>query len=204
MTKDVLKPQLWVERSVEETVDVYTDWAANYDAEVSGRGYQTPKRIALALAPLLASDLRPVLDFGCGTGLSGTALRAAGIEPLHGTDITPAMIEEAKPKNIYSELWVSEPGTLKAEPGQYRAIVAAGVVSLGAAPPETMDHIVDALAPGDLLAMSFNDPTLAHGGFDAHLDTHLSAGRLEMLFREHGPHLDDVGMKSDVMILKRL
>jgi hypothetical protein len=66
-----------------------------------------------------------------------------------------------------------------------------------------MDQLVAALAPGDLLALSFNDPTLDHGGFDARLDTHIGAGRLRRVFRQHGPHLTETGMGSDVIVLAR-
>lgn len=208
MTKEapdgVLRPQLWTERPVEETISVYTDWAKTYEAEVSERGYHTPARIAEALAPRLPETDLPILDFGCGTGLSGLALKLAGLGPLHGTDITAAMVEQARPKGIYETLWVDEPGQISSPMGSYRAIVAAGVVSLGAAPPETMDILVDHLTKGQILAMSFNDPTLAHGGFDARLDHHLDNGALKIVFREHGPHLDDVEMKSDVIVLERL
>jgi len=199
----VLKPQLWTERTVEETQAVYTDWAASYEAEVQARGYHTPRRIAQALAVHLANSDAPLLDFGCGTGLSGLALRAEGLGPLHGTDINDAMVQEARPKSIYERLWVSKPGVLDIAPGSYRAIVATGVISLGAAPPETLDSLVDASAPGGLIALSFNDPTLAHGGYDAHLQTHLDSGALELVSRAHGPHLDDVKMGSDVIVLKR-
>lgn len=203
MTDKNLRPDLWTERSIADTQDLYTDWAARYDADLGARGYHTPTRLAEALAPFLsADDERPILDFGCGTGLSGLALRAAGLGPLHGTDITPAMIDEAESKAIYDRLWVSQPGALDAEPGRYRAITAIGVISLGAAPPETLDLVVAALGAGDLLALSFNDPTRAHGGYDAQLNTHLEAGRLSTLARQHGPHLDESGMGSDVIILR--
>lgn len=199
-----MRPQLWTERPVEDTMVVYTDWAESYDADVGGKGYHTPGRIAAALAQHLSDKSALILDFGCGTGLSGTALRAAGFDNLHGTDITPAMVDLAGPKGIYRKLWVSVPGELDASPGQYSAIVAAGVVSLGAAPPETMDMLINALSPGGLLAMSFNDPTLADGRFQTQLETHLAAGRIKTLFRAHGPHLDDMEMCSDVMVLTRL
>ncbi len=201
---DVLKPQLWTERSVDETQKVYIDWAASYDADLAARGYHTPRRIAEALAAHLEDDSRPILDFGCGTGLSGKALRAAGLARLHGTDINEAMLAEAAPKGIYEKLWQSQPGALSAAPGTYRAITATGVISLGAAPASTMETLIDALAAGDLLAMSFNDPTLDHGGYDAHLQTHLDAGRVALIFRAHGPHLDENDMGSDVLILRRL
>lgn len=199
---DVLKPQLWTERPVDETRAVYAGWADQYDADLAGRGYHTPRRLAGMLARHLPKDPRPVLDFGCGTGLSGLALRSAGIAPLHGTDITPEMLAQAEPKRIYDMLWHSAPGATF-EPGTYRAIAAIGVISLGAAPPEAMDPLIEALLPGDLLAMSFNDKTLEHGTYDAHLQTQLDAGRVAILDREHGPHLDDVSMGSDVIILSR-
>lgn len=204
MTNDVLKPALWWPRPVAETVQVYEDWADKYDADLAEKRYHTPQRIADALSEHLVNDGRPVLDFGCGTGLSGQALAARGIGPLHGTDITQAMLDKAAPKQIYDTLWHSEPGQLDAAPGTYRAIVATGVVSLGAAPPETLDLLLEALSASDLIALSFNDPTLEDGRYDKHLQSHLDAENATILTREHGPHLDDIGMGSDVIVLKKL
>ncbi len=203
MSDKHMKPDLWTERPVDETLDVYADWAESYDADVTERGYVTPARIAEALMPLLADDDRPVLDYGCGTGLSGMTLATHGITPLHGTDISGPMIAKARAKGCYDTLWTAKADRLDIAPGTYRAIVAAGVISLGAAPPESMDQLIDALAPGDLLALSFNDPTLAHGGYDARLDSHIAAGRLRQLFREHGAHLTEAGMGADVIVLGR-
>lgn len=201
MSKNPMKPALWTERSVDETIAVYRDWAASYDADVTARGYHTPVRIAKALKEHYSGGT--VLDFGCGTGISGLALRAEGIEPLHGTDITEEMVELAKPKNIYEKLWVGEPGASPAASGTYAAIVATGVISLGAAPPETLGLLVNSLEPGGLIALSFNDPTIENGRFDAELNRHLNNGDLELLSRAHGPHLDDMDMGSDVIILRR-
>ncbi len=198
MSEKVLKPQLWTPRPVAETLQVYTDWADSYDADVKERGYVTPMRIAEALAAHAAPG-EAILDFGCGTGLSGLALKAVGLGPLHGTDITPAMVEFAKEKNIYEKLWVSEPG--ESPPSGYGAIVATGVVSLGAAPPETFDLLLDALAPGALLALSFNDPTLEDGSYDARIAAR--ANDAAILFREHGDHLIQAEMGADVLVLRR-
>ena len=198
MPDKVLKPQLWTPRPVAETIDVYTDWADRYDADVKERGYVTPARIAEALARFIEPG-RTILDFGCGTGLSGLALKAVGLGPLHGSDITEAMVDLAEEKDIYEKLWTSQPGD--APPDGYAAIVATGVVSLGAAPPEPFDRLLDALAPGALLAMSFNDPTLEDGSYDARLEAR--ADDFETLFREHGPHLTGAEMGADVMVLRR-
>jgi predicted TPR repeat methyltransferase len=202
--KTPIQPQLWTERPVEETIAVYRDWAASYDDDLAKRGYQTPMRIAQALLPFRDQITGPILDFGCGTGLSGLALKAAGFGPLHGVDITAEMLALAESKAVYDKLWLGTPGTVPAQPGDYGLIVAAGVISLGAAPPETLGQCLDALAPGALLALSFNDPTLEAGTFDAALLEQVTQGRAEVLVREHGPHLDDIGMGSDVMVLRRL
>lgn len=202
MSDDPLKAPLWKPRPVEETLKVYADWAESYDRDVTSKGYRTPERIAQALGPYLSLD-GPILDFGCGTGISGMAMKLAGIGPLHGTDISQEMLDLAKEKSIYEKLWLSAPGAVPAEPGTYQAIVAAGVISLGAAPPETLDTLVDALAADAILALSFNGPTLEDGSYDAHLDGLLTSGKLDVLFRENGPHLEGIGMMSDVIILRR-
>lgn len=204
MDKTYLKKELWAPRSLAETITVYEDWAARYDAEVGGGGYETPRRIAAILAPFVAEDPRPVLDFGCGTGLSGLALAAEGIGPLHGTDITKAMVEIAREKRVYERLWVGAPEEPPAKAGAYRAIVAAGVISLGAAPPETIGLLLPALAAGDYLCLSFNDPTLAYGAYDAALEAHVLAGDFALVARAHGPHLASASMGSDVILLRRL
>ena len=198
MSKNVMKPQLWTPRPVAETIQVYTDWADQYDADVKERGYVTPGRIADALVAHVAPG-ETILDFGCGTGLSGLALRAVGLGPLHGTDITEAMVEIAREKDIYETLWVSKSDD--ALSGDYAAIVATGVVSLGAAPPETFDRLLDALKPGGILALSFNDPTLEDGSYDARVTAR--EADFELLFREHGEHLRDANMGADVLVLRR-
>jgi len=65
---------LWAPRPVEETLDIYANWAASYDDDLAEAGYETPHRIAAALAKFTTPDAR-ILDFGCGTGLSGRLCR---------------------------------------------------------------------------------------------------------------------------------
>ena len=59
----------------ESTRNLYQDWAATYEQEVRANGYVTPTRCAHALANLAADKRAPLLDLGCGTGLSGEALK---------------------------------------------------------------------------------------------------------------------------------
>lgn len=196
--------QLWTRHSVDETRKIYADWAESYDADVTGWGYATPARIAMALRRSGANPGKPLLDFGCGTGLSGMALKAAGFAQIDGTDISPEMLTKAGERGIYDHLWESAPGDMgHVKRGQYPLIVATGVISLGAAPPETLDLLLDVLPSGGLLAFSFNDATLADRGYTDRLDIAVLAPDIELVLEEHGPHLPSKNMTSTVYVLKR-
>ncbi|MEO0936772.1 MAG: methyltransferase domain-containing protein [Pseudomonadota bacterium] len=206
MTDTPFTPKLWTPRSVDETKEVYAQWADTYEEDVQALAYATPARIAAALREVGAPD-GPILDFGCGTGLSGLALRQAGFGPVDGTDISPEMLARAETKThdgapLYRTLTLGAPGQLSAHPWDYKVVVATGVVSLGAAPPETLDMLLEALEPGGLLAFSYNDPTLDAPAYLDALDRALQNGA-EQLFREHGPHLSEKVTGADVIVLRR-
>ena len=201
--KDVLRPALWTPRPVAETIAVYADWADTYDADVIGRGYRTPERLAAALALHCAPNVE-TLDFGCGTGIGGAALRRVGFDTIDGTDITAEMLEKAQARGIYRKTWQSSPEDMGFAAGTYQVVVAVGVISLGAAPASTLASLLAQMDRGGLLALSFNDPTLNDETYTAALAAEVSQGHAEIIFREHGPHLEDVGMGSDVLILRRL
>ncbi len=67
-----------------EIADYYDDWAENYDQTLEQWNYQSP-----AVAAELLKRETPlegdILDAGCGTGLIGSALQAAGFQHLTGT-----------------------------------------------------------------------------------------------------------------------
>ncbi|MEM8631709.1 MAG: methyltransferase domain-containing protein [Pseudomonadota bacterium] len=196
---------LWQPRSVEDTKAIYADWADRYDADVKAWGYVTPARVADALAAHMDDLAAPILDFGCGTGVSGGALASRGFTTLDGTDISAEMLEIARGKGIYRDLWASEAGNLgDFAPGDYAAIAAIGVISAGAAPPETLADAVGSLATGGLLAFSFNDPTFDDPRYMAAVEAETASGRVEIVFREHGPHLPAKEMGSDVFVVRRL
>ncbi len=198
------KYSLWMERPVTETLDLYADWAANYDSDLAKAGYFTPSRIAAALIKVTTPD-KKILDFGCGIGLSGKALQSAGFSNLEGVDISAEMLKKAPFRNVYQKVWLGQPGKIVGVTlGQYEVIVAVGVVSLGAAPPETLSMIIDYMAPNGLIGLSFNDPTITNGSYDTVLDKEILLGRVYVLSRKYGPHLSKPHMGSDVIVLRRL
>jgi hypothetical protein len=64
-----------------------------------------PDRAAAFLLPFLGPGMRGI-DFGCGSGAMGLALRAAGrAVPLDGLDLSPGMLGLAKQSDCYRTLF---------------------------------------------------------------------------------------------------
>ncbi|WP_224815071.1 class I SAM-dependent methyltransferase [Hasllibacter sp. MH4015] len=190
---------LWQPRSPEETQAIYRDWAATYDVDVQGAGYATPGRLAKALAKVAPDKTVPLLDFGCGTGLSGMALASEGFTAIDGTDITPEMLDIASRTGAYRSTWISQPGD--APPGGHTIIAAIGVVSLGAAPAETLHTLIAALPPGGLLGFSYNDATLADQTYMEALAK--ARNSADLIHDSYGDHLPGKDMKSSIYILRK-
>lgn len=205
MTRKKFLDQVYGLETVDDTRTLYDDWSATYDAEVGGKGYATPARIAAALTRFLPDRAAAILDFGCGTGMSGAAIRAAGFSTIDGCDLSAEMLAQAEKKAAYRRLWQSDPETtFPVKPGDYAAITAVGVVSVGAAPPETLDLLAASLAPGGLLAFSFNDHTFEDPRFEARVTDYLDRGTYRQLMRQDGVHLPGIALRSTVFVLQRL
>jgi len=183
---------------------LYDDWAGSYDDDVTGNGYMTPGRVAAALAAHLPDRDTPMLDFACGTGLSGAALAEQGFTTIDGCDLSSPMLETARARGIYRHLVKLAPDEAPdAAPGDYGAIAAVGALSPGAAPAHYLEILLGCLAPGGLLALSYNDHTLAEPDYTARLARALEAAAVAERFREHGDHLVKLGSKSTVYILEK-
>ncbi|MDF1727700.1 MAG: methyltransferase domain-containing protein [Sulfitobacter sp.] len=191
-------------RDAAETRKLYDDWSASYETEVEANGYATPGRCAAALAQFSKDQTAPLLDFGCGTGLSGLALRAAGFTTIDGVDLSAEMLEQARDKGLYRDLsQIEAAAPLTQSPGDYAAIAAIGVIGAGAAPIDTFDLLMKGLARGNHLVLSFNDHALEDPANEARLNEWLDCGAARLLFREHGPHLPGIDLKSCVYVIEK-
>jgi len=191
--------------TTDKTRDFYNGWADTYDTEIAANGYQTPKRCAAALAEFAPDKTAPVLDVGCGTGLSGVALRAAGFSTVDGCDLAQEMLDlAAKRDGIYRDLWLSDVNDpFKFEVGTYTHISAMGVIAEGHAPAATIDMILNLLPSGGCFVFSLNDHTLKNPSFEARIAENIDTGYAVLLFREYGPHLPGLDMQSNVYVLQK-
>ena len=203
MTEKFLEKSYGLE-SVEETLDHYNRWAASYDAEIAANNYATPGRIADALWSVLPDVSTPVLDFGCGTGLAGIALRRVGYEIVDGVDPSTEMLGVALTKGAHRHLEQIDPKAKQPfKPGQYRAIVACGVLGTGAAPPSAFGTLMHCLKRSDKLAFSLNDHALADPAYMGAMNEWLDCGAARLLFSEYGDHLPGLNLKASVYVIEK-
>ena len=164
--------------------------------------YATPARIAIALRQAGANVEKPVLDFGCGTGLSGMALKAVGFDVVDGTDLDEACVESAQDSGAYRQVWLGEDGGVAhINRGDYQVIVACDVLREGSAAPETLDSLLGVLASGGFLAFSLDEATLNERAYYERLDIAMLDPSLEQAFEADGPHRD--GENATVFVFKR-
>ena len=186
----------------DQTAAHYARFADRYEAAMRENGYCTPARCAAALRASGVPPDTPVLDIGCGTGMSGEALREAGYATLDGTDFSAEMLTIAEGKGLYRRLWQ---GDLTALPGdlRYGATVAAGVLNPAHAPASVLDDMLARLEPGGVFVFSLNDHAVADGSYEGRVHELLDAGGAELLAREYGDHMPGQDLKAWVLALRR-
>jgi predicted TPR repeat methyltransferase len=99
--------QHWLKQGGTASTEIrshYDDWAESYDGDLSGWGYHAPAEAADMLKRTVAPTAE-ILDAGCGTGLTGQALRAAGFTaPIDGIDLSSPSLDLARQLGVYRTL----------------------------------------------------------------------------------------------------
>lgn len=181
--------------------DYYDKWAETYEAEITENAYATPTRCAQALAATSVAKATPILDFACGTGLSGEALAIAGFTILDGMDVSDGMLDKAREKSLYRTLTkVPSDAPPPVAQDSYAVITAIGAIGPGAAPASVIAPLIEALPAGGLFVISLNDVALDHPEFPAALD---AASNTTLVSQERGAHLPGIDIQSTVFVLRK-
>jgi predicted TPR repeat methyltransferase len=190
--------------TAEETRSFYDRWAETYDTHVARSGYAAPLRAAAALAAQAPDRTAALLDVGCGTGMSGAALRDAGFTTIDGVDFSEGMLAKAREKGIYRTLFRADLTTeWPFAAGAYPLIAAVGSIGPGHLPAILIDRIVAALPPGGLFVFSFSDRAKRDAEYTGRLNEQCDAGPVEFLFRETGAYLPSENMQADILVFRK-
>lgn len=94
----------------------YAEWVGTYEKTVLD---EMDLRLLERLRTVEWSSARRVLDLACGTGRIGAWLSARVRATIDGVDLTPEMLELARAKGIYRDLWVASVSDTGAPAGHY-------------------------------------------------------------------------------------
>lgn len=158
--------RVYAANTPQELGEAYAQWAADYDRETIALGYCLPFMIAGWVARHVPRQAGPLLDAGCGTGLSGPLLRALGYDDLEGLDYSQEMLELAATRNAYGRLKQAELGkVLPWAEGHFAAFLSTGVFTAGHAPASSLDELVRITRPGGHAVFTVRDVLIEDGGF---------------------------------------
>jgi predicted TPR repeat methyltransferase len=152
---------VYAARTPEELAEAYRQWAATYDAETLAIGYYLPFQIAAWVARYVPRGEGPLLDAGCGTGLSGPALKALGYGDIAGLDLSQEMLTLAGSRGAYGELKQAElGGPLPWPDGHFRAFFSTGVFTIAHAPASSLFELVRITKSGGHAIFTVRDQVL--------------------------------------------
>ena len=180
--------ETWLERVYQadgehEKLDaLYDQWAGDYDQQLwaSGNPY-----IAIATG-LVGRHVRGydarILDAGCGTGNMAQLLHQMGYRNIDGLDPSSGMLAIAQKKEVYQQLHqLYLDSRIELPDASYDAVVAAGVLTHGHAPPESLDGILQIARQGAVIVFSLSLIAFEEYGFKQKIDELDAAGAWEKL-----------------------
>ena len=139
----------------QETEAYYDAWAENYNQTLAQWNYQSPTIVATMLKREVPPDGH-VLDAGCGTGLSGKALHAAGFRRITGIDISQASLDVAAQAGVYERLIQvnMQQAPLPLETGTFAAVQCVGVLTYIPDTSAILREFCRVVQPGGLVAFT--------------------------------------------------
>lgn len=186
---------------------LYGDWATTYEESFADAwNYIAPRKIA----EILRAEILPgaqILDIGAGTGLVAEHLRGLTVDAL---DISPEMLEVARPKCVYRDLLVGDlTGALGLPDESYDAVVSCGTFTHGHVGPECLPELLRISRPGAVFACGTIGAVIDGAGFGSALARLVASGRITAVeWRDIAiydgadhPHKDDRGL---VMVFRRV
>ncbi len=137
-------------RAGDRSDDIYDEWADTYDANLLGDfGYTGHTIAADALLERITDTHASIVDYGCGTGLVGERLHAAGYPAIDGVDYSPGMLDICREKGSYRAMIKADlTRPLDIPDATYDAMICAGVMGAGHLVPEHFAELFRTVKPG--------------------------------------------------------
>ncbi len=164
-------------KSAEDNLDYYREFASIYDEQfANAMGYVYPRMLASVYQQHAHSDDLPIMDVGCGTGLVAHALNQHSVldnMTIDGIDISPEMLDVAKSKGVYRDLYQKDLTATDSAPipENYGAVVSAGTFTFGHLGPEVLPTLLAMGRSNTLYCIGVNSEHYEQQGFARVLDS---------------------------------
>ena len=169
-------------RNNQELAERYDQWAGEYEQDLDEVfGYTGPWEAAEFFARHVPSEAK-VLDAGAGTGLAGELLFRNGYMNIVAIDLSSGMLEEAKKKDVYEELYqmdMAQP--LDFPTNSFDATLCVGVFTLGHAPASSLDELLRVTKPKGHIVFTLRADLYESAGFREKQAALETAGGWELL-----------------------
>ena len=165
----------WLRRGSVESAEVgayYDDLAEVYDAQLEAWDYRAPAEAAELLRQHVAAE-RAVFDAGCGTGLTGAALRSAGFSgPVDGADLSPRSVALAEQRGVYRSVRILDfqELPLPVDENTYDASICIGVLTYILNAEAFLRELCRLTRPGGVIVFSHRDDLFRTQDFGAMID----------------------------------
>lgn len=156
--------------SKEELQTAYKAWAGDYDKDLNDEGYMAPKNTVDILQKYITDKNTTILDAGCGTGMVGTLLHAAGYTAVDGLDYSPDMLKVAEGKSVYGNLSQGDlTARLDISDDAYDAIVSVGTFTCAHVGPEAFDELIRITKAGGVICFAVRDKAWSDDNYNARI-----------------------------------
>ena len=126
----------------------YRRWSASYEETIKE---DMDLRLLESIGTVRWDRVERAADLGCGTGRTGSWLRAQGVRHVDGVDFTPEMLERSRSRGVYDRLELAEVADSGLDAGGYSLVTTVLV-----------DEHLPALGPLYREAARLAEPGAAH------------------------------------------
>ncbi|MEQ3552081.1 class I SAM-dependent methyltransferase [Pseudonocardia nematodicida] len=183
---------------------LYDEWAATYDADLTGdaQGYVAPSVTADAVVAA-AGTAGEMLDAGCGTGLVGVELARRGVGTIDGLDVSPGMLERARATGVYRELREADlTAALELPDDSYDVVVCVGTLTHSHVGPSALSEFVRVIRHGGYLVATVLDDAWESGGYRAEVDRICAGDVVEAVSIEVAPYRSGQDVECRLLVLR--